>query len=621
MEMDLPVCLIENTADGKLRVNAEATEILSKISQPVVVVAIVGLYRTGKSYLMNKLARCQKCFDLGSTVQAKTKGIWMQCLPHPTREGHTLVLLDTEGLGDVEKGDKMHDMWIFCLAVLLSSALVYNSKAVINEDAIEKLHYVSEMAEFIKVRSKDNDNDEAEFSRYFPIFIWAVRDVTLKLVFNGKPITEDEYLEKALMIQKGESSRKVDQRNMTRDCIRMYFKTRKCFMFDLPTGDKEVLQNMDETSEDQLSKAFMAQTKKFCDYIYNNAEVKCVGDMHKVTGETLAKLATFYTEAISSSNATCMEDMVANISVAENTAAVKEATEYYEKKMKEQVKLPTETLDQILELSAECEKEASKIFLKRSFKDTELHFHKQFLEIKEQKKSEFLKRNDMESRRYCEKLIKELSKDLENSLTKGSYVTLGGYQIFKEEMERIEEKYNNEPRKGTKAGDVLQDFKKSKEMISITIMMNDKALSDQQKKIEEDKVSKEAKELQLKIEESQRSEENKKMEHQRKIMEENFRELVEKGNNENRLLMEQLKSIRGTKEKERDLYRSQGDEEHAMMYQEQINDLSRKEKEAKSFNWLPLVEAGFMAIASCFLPPSVVLAGAIFSGVRQLFRK
>ncbi|KAG9460492.1 hypothetical protein GDO78_021485 [Eleutherodactylus coqui] len=101
--MDLPVCLIENSADGKMQVNAEAINILSQITEPVVVVAIVGLYRTGKSYLMNKLAGSQKGFALGATVQAQTKGIWMRCLPHPTMAGHTLVVLDTEGLGDVEK--------------------------------------------------------------------------------------------------------------------------------------------------------------------------------------------------------------------------------------------------------------------------------------------------------------------------------------------------------------------------------------------------------------------------------------------------------------------------------------------------------------------------------------
>nr|XP_020634607.1 guanylate-binding protein 5-like [Pogona vitticeps] len=102
--MEAPICLIENRPGEKLGVNQEALEILRKIKQPVVVVAIVGLYRTGKSYLMNKLAgKDQGGFSLGATIQANTKGIWMWCRPHPLKPDHTLVLLDTEGLGDVEK--------------------------------------------------------------------------------------------------------------------------------------------------------------------------------------------------------------------------------------------------------------------------------------------------------------------------------------------------------------------------------------------------------------------------------------------------------------------------------------------------------------------------------------
>ncbi len=42
-------------------------------------------------------------FALGSTIESKTKGIWMWCVPHLYKEGHTLVLLDTEGLGDIRK--------------------------------------------------------------------------------------------------------------------------------------------------------------------------------------------------------------------------------------------------------------------------------------------------------------------------------------------------------------------------------------------------------------------------------------------------------------------------------------------------------------------------------------
>jgi len=51
-----PVCLIENDENGKLCVRKQAKDILDGIKDPVVVVSVVGLYRTGKSYLMNRLA-------------------------------------------------------------------------------------------------------------------------------------------------------------------------------------------------------------------------------------------------------------------------------------------------------------------------------------------------------------------------------------------------------------------------------------------------------------------------------------------------------------------------------------------------------------------------------------
>ena len=50
-----PIYLVENQKN-QLSVNPEALKILDQISQPLVVVAIAGLYRTGKSYLMNRLA-------------------------------------------------------------------------------------------------------------------------------------------------------------------------------------------------------------------------------------------------------------------------------------------------------------------------------------------------------------------------------------------------------------------------------------------------------------------------------------------------------------------------------------------------------------------------------------
>uniref|UniRef100_A0A8C7CDE9 GB1/RHD3-type G domain-containing protein n=1 Tax=Neovison vison TaxID=452646 RepID=A0A8C7CDE9_NEOVI len=138
--MTEPICLVENHGE-QLNVNRKALQILDKISQPVMVVGIVGQYRTGKSYLLNRLLGQNHGFLLGSTVRSKTKGIWMWCVPHPSKVNHTLVLLDTEGLGNIEKVDPKNDSWIFALTVLLSSTLIYNSMGTINHQALEQLQY------------------------------------------------------------------------------------------------------------------------------------------------------------------------------------------------------------------------------------------------------------------------------------------------------------------------------------------------------------------------------------------------------------------------------------------------------------------------------------------------
>ncbi|XP_077303071.1 guanylate-binding protein 6-like isoform X2 [Lithobates pipiens] len=483
--MEAPVCLIENLQNGSLRVNEEAVEILSKIKQPLVVVAIVGMYRTGKSYLMNKLAGVQKGFELGASIQAKTKGIWMWCLPHPTRKNHTLVLLDTEGLGNVNKGDKKNDLKIFCLSVLLSSVLIYNSRGTIDEDAVQKLCFVGLLAEMIKVKSKDNENNEGQFSRHFPAFIWVVRDFTLMLELEGKEITEDEYLENALLPQNPEST---DECNRCRDAIRMYFGTRTCFVFDLPSGNKKVLQRMDEVSEEELTPAFMAQCQTFCEYVYKNAEVKLLDDIKPVCGKILGQLVYKYTEAISSSSVVCMEDTVKSISETLNTVAVQKATEHYEKKMREEGRFPTETQKEFLEKSAQYEKEALQIFMNMSFKDPQLSFHAQFMRNIREKKKEFSEMNEQASRNYCKQLIKKHSKDLEQALVQDLYSKPDGYQKFQEDMALIEKRYNSEPRKGVEAAFVLHDFIMSKDTTKMFILRREVDNLYEQNKKRENKI-------------------------------------------------------------------------------------------------------------------------------------
>ncbi|WAR22325.1 GBP3-like protein [Mya arenaria] len=131
-----PMCLISTEGENILKVEEETLKQIEKIDLPCCVVVVAGLYRTGKSYLMNRLAEAHSGFALGDTIESKTKGIWVWCKMHPEKKQTVLILLDTEGLGDVKKGDQKHDNRLFTLAALLSSTLVYNMKGTFDQDAV-----------------------------------------------------------------------------------------------------------------------------------------------------------------------------------------------------------------------------------------------------------------------------------------------------------------------------------------------------------------------------------------------------------------------------------------------------------------------------------------------------
>ncbi|XP_036204359.1 guanylate-binding protein 6-like [Myotis myotis] len=372
-----PICLVDNQ-NNQLTVNPTALEILDKMSQPVVVVAISGVYRTGKSYLMNRLAGQNHGFPLGSTVRSETKGIWMWCVPHPSKPNHTLVLLDTEGLGDVEKGDSKNDSWIFALAVLLSSMFVYNSMNHINHQALEQLHYVTELTKLIRAKSSPSSGevgDSAEFVSFFPDFVWVVRDFTIELKLDGHTITEDEYLENALKLVPGENP-KIQHSNMPRKYIRKFFPKRKCFVFERPTNDKNLLQHMEGVSENQLECSFQVQSKNFCNYIFTAAKTKTLREGIIVTGNRLGTLAKAYVDAINSGAVPCLENAVITLAERENSAAMQKAADHYSQQMAQRVSFPTDTLQELLDLHAGCEKEAIAIFMVNSFKDDNQVFQK-----------------------------------------------------------------------------------------------------------------------------------------------------------------------------------------------------------------------------------------------------
>uniref|UniRef100_A0A673M315 Guanylate-binding protein 1-like n=1 Tax=Sinocyclocheilus rhinocerous TaxID=307959 RepID=A0A673M315_9TELE len=483
LSMDKPECFIDTESGGKLYVKESALQILQKIEQPVVVVAVVGLYRTGKSYLMNRLAGKQTGFALGSTIESKTKGIWMWCVPHPTKAGTTLVLLDTEGLGDVDKGDSKHDSNIFCLAVLLSSTLVYNSRGTIDNRAVEELQYVTELTECIKVKSSNNEADDSgEFVKFFPSFIWAVRDFTLERKIYGNDATEDEYLEFALKLKVG-TSKKVMEYNLPRECIQNYFPSRKCFTFPFPTAPENV-SRLEKLDSADISSDFLEVTENFCKYAFEKSEVKKLKDGIIVSGRVLGHLAKNYVDTISSGVVPCLENAVIAMAKIENEAAVKDGLEIYQSGM-EKLKdtFPLE-LKNVSSEHQHLSSTATQTFMKRSFRDNDGGYLKTLeLELE-------IRIMDEASKRQCEDLLSVLSGPMTEKLKQGFYAKPGGYDLFCKDLEDIVKNYNSQANKEVKAEEVLEEFLKQKSVDSKAILHADKKLTEKEKKIKGEIASK-----------------------------------------------------------------------------------------------------------------------------------
>ncbi|XP_077494157.1 atlastin-1-like isoform X4 [Amblyomma americanum] len=126
--------------------------------KPVVVVAIVGAFRKGKSFLLSFLVRYLQNmgradwlaepdvplegFEWRGGSQRHTEGIavWSEAFLGTTSEGRevAVLLMDTQGTFDCRTTAQVHSV-IFALSTLVSSVLVYNVSQNIQEDDLQHL--------------------------------------------------------------------------------------------------------------------------------------------------------------------------------------------------------------------------------------------------------------------------------------------------------------------------------------------------------------------------------------------------------------------------------------------------------------------------------------------------
>nr|XP_038028610.1 guanylate-binding protein 2-like [Anas platyrhynchos] len=601
--MEQPLCLVRNGPNGKLSLNPKVLKVLRGIWQPVVVVAIAGRYRTGKSFLMNRLAQRRTGFPLGHTVQAHTKGIWMWCLPHPRRADTTLVLLDTEGLGDPNKGDSRNDAWIFTLALLLSSTLVYNSTGTIDQQALDTLGVVTALTERVRVRAGDSgDTVAADFVHFFPGFIWAVRDFVLELSVDGRRVNEDEYLEHVLRLRTG-SSRVVQEQNELRRCLRNFFPNRKCFVLP-PPAEPEAMTRLEELEEGQLRPRFLQQADAFCRHIWDTAPVKALPGRAAVTGRMLASLAERYVEAIGSSGVLCLESAVTALAAAENRAAVAAAVAEYQQLMEQELKLPTASQEELGDAHQRCKGRALNLFMARVFADKEQRYQLQLMSELEAAKEEFCRRNEAASEERCRAVLRELWRDVEQRLDRGEYAVPGGSRRFQEQLGELREEYHRRPGLGVKAAAVLEKFLQEHEVLVQALCAADQQMSELEKKRAASEAAAAAAAEAMRAMEARQEE-------QRRSREEHQRQLEEQLCRQQGVMVEEQERVIEHKMREQQALLQEGFKREAEALGEQIRRLREEKEEMKKPSWRQRVLDGLGIAAQNLLP---VLGQLVVSG-------
>jgi len=118
-----------------LQIKEEGLQYIAQLKSPLFFVSVLGVYRGGKSLLLNRLRGLSTPylggFGVGHGQDTFTRGISV-CAEEVSGVG-TIVWMDTEGLWSAEEARSAYGPKIFSLALLFSSSVLLNSVKVLNE--------------------------------------------------------------------------------------------------------------------------------------------------------------------------------------------------------------------------------------------------------------------------------------------------------------------------------------------------------------------------------------------------------------------------------------------------------------------------------------------------------
>ncbi|XP_053393749.1 guanylate-binding protein 1-like [Mercenaria mercenaria] len=456
-----PMILV-STVDGKTTCDQSTLTKLREIEKPLNIVSVVGTLRTGKSFILNKLASHgsagdKSWFETGHTTTAVTKGIWVMCRPHPTQEDQVLVLLDTEGIDDPDKVDIEDDKNLFVLATLLSSTMVYNTRGNFDRTAIEKFKFLNRIKTSIKVSGSEEDDSILDF--FFPNFVLTLRDVTLE----SNEEDDDTYLEDMLKLKrrkKGEIIKEdsLKEYNLPRMLIRRYFKNRKCFRFRKPVK-RDLLKMLMTLPENTLKREFQETLNEFRKYIFS-CEPKLLKSGKAINGRMLSSLLLNYVHSIQVGESPCLTSAMISMSAVENTHVVQKASEIYKREMQRRLTSHSPSEKGLVNYHKDSMKAALEVLKSGLIIDDEQIYEEQAMVCFKNQFENFknIVTKDLEAK--CLNTLGRLdTMKIQVKIKNRKYCTPTGYDDYMKDIDSLIQQFNREVGyMGSVARIVLQEF-------------------------------------------------------------------------------------------------------------------------------------------------------------------
>ena len=332
-EPEGPINLIEFRRNDFV-LNEKALSILNSIKEDLIIVAIVGKARTGKSYLMNLLLNNNNSsspgsgFQISSRLNSCTKGIWLWNTPRisPQSPNTKIIFIDSEGTNSTDISTKTYDSKIFALIVLISSLFIYNTHGNIDERSIADLALAAHLSD--TVATNIIEDKDIIINKLAPKFIWVLRDFVLDKIDpeTGKEISSNEYLELCLRNKLLSKNNIGMENNLIRENIIKYFKERECVTLPRPVDLEEDLHKLDEIPFEKLKPNFRSEFLKLKMNVYENSRVKKLGNK-KINGPILVGLLTQFINSLNSK-------LIPNINTAIENIIINEIEKSYEKSRK-----------------------------------------------------------------------------------------------------------------------------------------------------------------------------------------------------------------------------------------------------------------------------------------------